>query len=910
MLLDAAAPQQMHSPEPEDIADPEIAWLLTSQPPNSMTPLDYDVALMDIEISYHNEQLLTVAANEPQIDQVELENDGVDNDRNMHRGRDNLSPKLYISFGDRRSRSPQSKGKSPKSTAKSKLPKSVKSASKFGFESDHLAAFSPVRSDAEIGDLPAEPADLAKTLTSPTSSFLSATDEKTPLKGITKLSFDGPSVFSPYLEHLKHGNKPQVLSKKPSKSAVKAGPSEVVSFSKGNRARAQELSDRKIEMLKVYKKNHLIQLPRIQHVMDEETLAKRRSILEELKGEALAASSYRRRSYAAFPSSQAMESRSGTASKSVIMDIDYLLTTYNLPSDSRARGTARNHPNICSHQQFTGEHGAETKSSALADNMLSNMHLDPLYRIMREEVERLRREDAAGTSSSSSSSEKINAADIKVLNCFQSLPPAVWVTCRIVYYLLIAYYQTIIAQPEFEEYRRLQQIDTLWACVERQVQNDGISMASLSKQFSWPCLQELMKYPGQFAKALDFVEKGVRLHPTQWIEFHTMLVEIQQQQATAEAGAAGGASAPPRGILTGHTVSKSNGCGSTGEKSSALANVISNESSERLFYERFPEHGFAGLRELVKAGKSALLTDNKSSIKASTGKVHVYSTSQNHCPGSFLATAASLTSWLKRVIATLYVNSIHRARSDASASQGPTSHGTMTDRLSKPRLPSGLSFAAILNGFQYKHAFNRLRAFVQSSLSLVKPRDQLDLLLLPLLDPKVVADLPSMQGILEQHLRMTTASPLHRVALIPQQQQPSSDPLAAYLHPGLLHCIHRSNASGSPKLDLFLAELKLHTPEPFVFIPQDGHRLGREQLLRAKLKFSLALMSTQEPSLILPQPIAAAEAMSVDSTLRGHRYVVCVTDTPHSWNAFRVTQHVMPCLLLSMPDVCLTSAYR
>ncbi len=191
-----------------------------------------------------------------------------------------------------------------------------------------------------------------------------------------------------------------------------------------------------------------------------------------------------------------------------------------------------------------------------AIEMLSNTHLDPLYRILREEIEKIAQHShttniiqsaftplpsptgVAVTSSntdifhplsSTGNNDAINlpannrlrmrihptvnivSSDIRVLSYFHSLPPGVWVTARIVYFLIMAYYETVIIPMEHAEWRKLLNMDPLWKILQKHHENDNMNIHTITKTFSWPYLQELMKFPSLFVKLLDVIENGLQL---------------------------------------------------------------------------------------------------------------------------------------------------------------------------------------------------------------------------------------------------------------------------------------------------------------------------------------------------------------------------------------------------------------
>lgn len=520
-----------------------------------------------------------------------------------------------------------------------------------------------------------------------------------------------------------------------------------------------------------------------------------------------------------------------------------------------------------------------------AMDMLANIHNDPLYRIIKEEMDRIQRAmtpSAGGVSSHLKlpHADPILPAHIKVLGYFQSLPPSVWVTCRLIYFLIAAYYETVILPPSFRLYREATQLEALWTILDRHYHEFHLSLSTIPRQFSWALLQDLMKVPKMFCKALELIENGVRFSTDDWADFREKVDKAmddcsrappstaasnnnnvsrqqqRQQQQQAEASRLSPhtptvESRPSTRPATSHVV----------PPDGMLLSIVDDETFRSVFYELFPVAAFQPLRDMVKAGRGFLLSSSLALFaQAGHGAPIV--------PGTPLAVSVALTSWVKRVIAMLYISGTQRVRL-MRAQQQPLS-GAMPSRSSSPTgglpyptpsrlspsagmgriseesfqpkrgsslnqsrpgssssvvgnnanntqtlsngqslLPPNLSFACVFNGLpghllvtpQDFDALSfpssdtsmttavaivrRYLRFFAVASSLIKPSDQLDVLLhaLPPSNEEVkptVSQKPQsqsqpqpqqeqvlldvrLQSEMEHFLRLTTASPLHKV---------------------------------------------------------------------------------------------------------------------------------------------------
>lgn len=441
--------------------------------------------------------------------------------------------------------------------------------------------------------------------------------------------------------------------------------------------------------------------------------------------------------------------------------------------------------------------------------IIANLHADPLYRILREEMERKETAAAAqlgvvadrnqpqsgmmqGQQSRPQSSSQppkklpprpirsanglsnyksrilsqiINPPDLKVLSTFQSLPPAAWVTCRVVYFLVLSFYETVPRVGKHYEYRAALNMESLWVALEAQRTEYKLSMEHLELEYSWPLLQALLaKFPVLFTKLLHAIEHG-------------------------------------------HTTDSSSFKSST-------------------FFDAFPPTKLIYLRDLIKQGMG---------LFQSAELVHV------------IPVAAQLCDWCKRIIAQVYASCITRLRATQSnikkvasvlhstvapyisvedslagttAATASGAHASVFAPQAPAVLPPNFKFAlaiedALDEGALFAmHSQDSFSAFensqtvlvnlshtLEKGLNLVKPSDHLDLLLVPPNISDICAQLSlygggvldefngsimagsqeEVEGSLkriqsdwlltkhnyERHLQQYAASPLHRVVLLP-----------------------------------------------------------------------------------------------------------------------------------------------
>eukprot|EP01033_Poteriospumella_lacustris_P010708 gene10708-7625_t len=501
-----------------------------------------------------------------------------------------------------------------------------------------------------------------------------------------------------------------------------------------------------------------------------------------------------------------------------------------------------------------------------AMDMLANIHNDPLYRIIKEEMDRIQRAmtpSAGGVSSHLKlpHADPILPAHIKVLGYFQSLPPSVWVTCRLIYFLIAAYYETVIVPPSFQLYRESTHLEAFWAILDRHYRESHLSLSTISRQFSWALLQDLMKVPKMFCKALELIENGVRLGTDEWSDFREKVDKAmedssrapQQQQAEASRFS-------PHTPAVDSRPSTRPTTSNVVPPDGMLLSIVDDETFRSVFYELFPVAAFQPLRDMVKAGRGFLLSSSLALFaQAGHGAPIV--------PGTPLAVSVALTSWVKRVIAMLYISgtqrvrlmraqqqplpggmpsrsssptgglllpyptpsrlspsvgmdrvseesfqpkrgsSLNQSRPGSSSSAVATSANTNAMSNGQSLLPPNLSFACVFNGLPGHllvtppdfdalssspspdtsvavAILRRYLRFFAIASSLIKPSDQLDVLLHALPsneeDHKPTTTVTSqkhqqqqqqqpvlldvrLQHEIEHFLRLTTASPLHKV---------------------------------------------------------------------------------------------------------------------------------------------------
>lgn len=723
----------------------------------------------------------------------------------------------------------------------------------------------------------------------------SSSEKKGSVKGLTKGDFDNMSMHSPYLEHLKKGSPfagltnafeihKAIFAKKTKKNGSKPPKTKayaVMSEEKNQFDRRQKsgmqrslippsgtsselkpftpMTSKHIEI-----KPHSLRPDRqpedlymrskmLFHQMEPSRSAARivdgqGHVIRPLTGAAMTnddeghGSLMNTNTLSAFHSSTELILRTSPSNMMLneskgINSIDHLVTTQQLPNGKLLRPIPRS-PNTGINEFFiqqTKHHQQQQPpepatpllgSSFDAENrldamdMLANIHIDPLYRIIREEMDRIQALPAAASSSANPSqqpvsqrqhSEIIVPAHIKVLCYFQALPPAVWVTCRLVYFLLISYYETVLKRNEYEAFRQATGLEQLWSILEYHHEKENMSIATTAKLFSWPYLRELFKFPLLVCKALDLIENGLRMNTADWQ--------------------------------------------SLSEKSSKLEQggniVISDESSSRgAFYDVFPVSGFTPLREMVKAARGFLLTHSSVLFGGSTyGSPLV--------PGSPLAISAALTAWVKRVIALLYISGTQRVRSLKSSS-GTRELNTTENDLAANKLrpktpqqlmaPPSLSFRCLVDSALSadQQQANLTMMYFAASCSLIKPADQLEVLLLSssssfessqqnygMNDQSMTAE--ALRSELESFLRFTSASPLHRVSIFSRAVDVvSEDPimqeeniLAASMHPAV-----RTENEGQKFEVLVMPLFSVNGVEPFI----DGSRLlteGQHKLIRS-----------------------------------------------------------------------------
>lgn len=233
----------------------------------------------------------------------------------------------------------------------------------------------------------------------------------------------------------------------------------------------------------------------------------------------------------------------------------------------------------------------------------------------------------------SMNSFRISPADLKMLSSFNILPPAMWVTARIVYFLFLAYYQLVFCDDSLVAIRNYMSIDALWTVIGGHLVTDGLAVESVEKKFSWPLLQAMLYYPIMFSKALHLIEHGppdfVLLDPsasTSRGRYHYNL-PIGDNHLNTDPNSSSLYSYGTRSLMM------------ATNSSSAAVNASSKMSHRHLFYDKYPIHMLAPLRRLVVAG-SALF--DKSSL------IHT------------VPAGAKLCSWARRIVASIFASCWHR----------------------------------------------------------------------------------------------------------------------------------------------------------------------------------------------------------------------------------------------------------
>jgi hypothetical protein len=618
--------------------------------------------------------------------------------------------------------------------------------------------------------------------------------------------------------------------------------------------------------------------------------------------------------------------------------------------------------------------------------MLENIHIDPLYRIIRDEIELVMKRQVEGNeadyllsssahhSSSqnqallSSSQYGINVNNIKILSNFHALPPSAWVICRIIYFLIMSYFETIINKEEYLEYRKVSQLESIWKILERHYYEEHLNTTTIFKMFSWPYLQELMISsggtgggggPSLFVKLLEMIENGIQLNSIQWTVFnegvkkilYDQQMELQQQlqqqlnQVEQSGNQPGGMNSMPGSggkdrQMPHHPSLPLAATSSTAmfENVIPLDTITDNEKSRNLFYDLFPISGLAPLRMMVNAGKAFLVGNHihtpssAANSRPASNQLHLTGgtnhpsggvappvLSSSNLPGTPLAITVSLTSWLKRIIALLYVSTSQRLKEIKGVNQPFVdealpheedvtdglphrhhqnhhySHPVDEGREDEDRrksisslhtdTPSSVIPSVNPKFFQTTHFSTRISsililhhpsqslnsspkksnrdqtavlrgvpAYFFIATGLVKPSDELEVLIMKPLNPldlQTMASIPSydsediaddgliitdpnerkkqlalkefleakddyhlMRKDIQKHLRITSASPLHTVQILPlekHQQHSSSKPnkisyqasqspsvmieQCYILHDGLLYCLSQCNPS-------------------------------------------------------------------------------------------------------------------
>ena len=234
------------------------------------------------------------------------------------------------------------------------------------------------------------------------------------------------------------------------------------------------------------------------------------------------------------------------------------------------------------------------KSFQLFDELSAIKDFDPLggeYPTALTDV-RIGNKKLSKQKMSSINSVRVSPADLKMLSSFQVLPPAMWVTARIVYFLFLAYFRVVINDEESAPIRNYLSIDTLWSVLGGHFVTDGLSVETVEKKFSWPLLQALLNYPIMFSKALQLIEHG----PPDFVLLDSnppVRNIVRSHQNATDMNSNYSLSA--KSLSAGYS-----NIGSSSVTAQAVQGVKNAISSHRyLFYDKFPISMLAPLRRLV-----------------------------------------------------------------------------------------------------------------------------------------------------------------------------------------------------------------------------------------------------------------------------------------------------------------------
>jgi len=403
----------------------------------------------------------------------------------------------------------------------------------------------------------------------------------------------------------------------------------------------------------------------------------------------------------------------------------------------------------------------------------------------------------------------INTSELKILSTFRSLPSGVWFTCRVVYFLVMAYYEYVIRRGKGVDNESQSNLSALWAVLERQQVEELVTIDSIESNYSWPLLQLIIeKFPLQFTKLLNIIEFGSNV------------------------------SSPPKGNQPLRI---------------STATDKDDLSSAAVFFNSFPLSNLILLRNIVKQGMW---------IFQSHALMHTVTVSAQLCDWCKRVMAGIYTSCLVRLRAvqtvgnnagvsalrsTAYYNSATHGDASGVSQQppnkvldvfnssiyGPALYGMSSVKLqvahngaeNRASMPPYFTFVlAVDDAFSAQTFFNIKKSSQYSrmqmlkgndqdpmrvvksdippsetmsrALSLVKPSDRLDLLLIPpdsrdLDNPLGVASFTanydesfivaavtqlyiiweSISNAYTEHLQHFSSSPMHRVCIVPVDMQ-------------------------------------------------------------------------------------------------------------------------------------------
>ena len=230
----------------------------------------------------------------------------------------------------------------------------------------------------------------------------------------------------------------------------------------------------------------------------------------------------------------------------------------------------------------------------------------------------------------------INTSELKILSTFRSLPSGVWFTCRVVYFLVMAYYEYVIRRGKGVDSSSssnnnesssspCSNLSALWAVLEKQQVEEQVTIDSIENNYSWPLLQLIIeKFPLQFTKLLHIIEFGSS-HASSSSSSSSSPPKGGKQQHQQP---------PPR--MTTATTTTTTATATTGKE-----HDISPAAAATVFFNSFPLSNLILLRNIVKQGMWIF---------------------QSHALMHTVTVSAQLCDWCKRVMAGIYTSCLVRLR--------------------------------------------------------------------------------------------------------------------------------------------------------------------------------------------------------------------------------------------------------